>query len=320
MMAMRLGRYEFSYPLALAPMEDVTDIPFRLICKRLGADILYTEFTASEALIRDVKSAFHKISIRDEERPIGIQIFGSKVDSMRKAAEIIESAQPDFIDINAGCWVRNVVARGEGCGLLKDLRNFEKIVQAVVRSVSTPVTVKTRLGWDAEHIVICDVAKIIEAAGAQALTVHCRTRNQGYAGSADWSWLSKIRKVIKIPLVGNGDIKTPDDAKIVFETGCDGIMIGRGAMTNPWIFSQIKHFRRFGEYLAEATFQERVNLCLEHLGSSISFKGQRRGISDFKKYYAGYLRDVPGSKRLRAELMNFNEFEKIYERLQKFLQ
>lgn len=316
---MKLGKYEFSCPLALAPMEDITDVPFRLICKRLGADILFTEFTASEALIRDVKSAFHKIYIHNEERPIGVQIFGSKVDSMKKAAEIIESARPDFIDINAGCWVRNVVARGEGCGLLKDLKNFEKIVEAVVKSVSIPVTVKTRLGWDAENIIICDVARMVEAKGASALTVHCRTRNQGYAGSADWTWLSKIRKVIKIPLIGNGDIKTPDDAKKVFDTGCDSIMIGRGAMTNPWIFSETKHFLSHGEYLDAATFQERIELCLEHLFSSISFKGSRRGISDFKKYYAGYLRDVPGSKRLRAELLKLNDFEQINTRLRSLL-
>jgi len=241
--------------------------------------------------------------------------LGGSADSMQEAARVAETIAPDFIDINGGCWVRNLVNRGEGAGLLRDLKNFEKIVKAVVNATSLPVTVKTRLGWDAENIVILEVAKMIEAAGAQALTVHCRTRTQGYKGQADWSWLPKIRKVIKIPLIGNGDIITPKDAKQVFDAGCDGIMIGRGAVTNPWIFKQTKYFLETGEYLPEATFKDRIELCLEHLKLSMEFKGERRGISDFKKYYAGYLREVPGAKRLRAELIQFNDFKKVEERL-----
>ncbi|MDP8265394.1 MAG: tRNA dihydrouridine synthase DusB [Candidatus Aceula meridiana] len=316
---MKIGKIDIKRPISLAPMEDISDTSFRLICKRLGADILYTEFTSCEALIRNAKTAFHKISIRDEERPIAIQIFGSNPESMREAAKVAESVGPDFIDINAGCWVRNLVNRGEGAGLLKDLKNFEKIVKAVVKATSLPVTVKTRLGWDAENIVILEVAKMVEAAGAKALTVHCRTRTQGYKGVADWSWLPKIRKVIKIPLIGNGDIVTPADAKQVFDSGCDGIMIGRGAISNPWIFQQIKYFLDSGEYLPDATFKERIELCLKHLKFSIDFKGERRGVYDFKKYYAGYLREAPGSKRLRAELMQMKDSKKVEERLRSVI-
>ena len=304
-------------PIALAPMEDVTDTPFRLICKQLGADILYTEFTSSEALIRNVKTAFHKISIRDEERPVGIQIFGSSPESMRKAAQVAEEINPDFIDINAGCWVRNLVARGEGAGLLKDLKKMKEIVKSVVRATKLPVTVKTRLGWDQDNIVILDAAKMIEDAGAKALCVHCRTRTQGYKGKADWSWLPKIRKATSLPLIGNGDIITPDDAKAVFETGCDAIMIGRGAVNNPWLFLQIKHFLKTGDYSPMATLKERIELCIEHLKLSIEFKGDRRGISDFRKHYSGYLREMPGAKKLRAELIQLSDFNTIEERLEK---
>ncbi|MDD3374710.1 MAG: tRNA dihydrouridine synthase DusB [Candidatus Omnitrophica bacterium] len=316
---MKIGKIKIEKPIALAPMEDVTDTPFRLICKRLDADLLYTEFVSSEALIRDVKSAFHKITIRDEERPIGIQIFGSRPLSMQNAAQVVQEARPDFIDINAGCWVRNLVTRGEGAGLLKDLKRFEEIVKTVVKAVKCPVTVKTRLGWDQENIVILEVAKMVEQAGAKALTLHCRTRTQGFKGIADWSWLSKIRKVIKIPLIGNGDILTPEDVKTVFETGCDGVMIGRGAVTNPWIFRQAKYFLKTGEYLPEASFKERIELCIEHLKLSVNFKGECHGVNDFRKHYAGYLRDHPGVVKLRSELVRIKPLQQILDRLQSLL-
>ncbi|HOD12601.1 MAG TPA: tRNA dihydrouridine synthase DusB [Candidatus Omnitrophota bacterium] len=317
---MKIGKIEIHNPVFLAPMEDVSDTPFRLICKRLGADVLVTEFTSSEALIRNVKTAFHKISIRDEERPIGVQIFGSNEETMANAARIAESIRPDFIDINCGCWVRNLVARGEGAGLLKNIPKLERIIKKVVATVTVPVTVKTRLGWDHDNIVILDVAKIVEAQGAKALTVHCRTRSQGYGGNADWSWLEKIRKTISIPLIANGDIKTPEHAKILFEMGCDGIMIGRAAISNPWIFQQTKHFLSTGQHLSEATMQERIDLCIEHLRLSVQFKGKRTGVADFRKHYAGYLSGFPFIARLRAGLIALNDSDEIIRQLTNFKQ
>jgi len=238
---MNIGDIHIEQPIALAPMEDVTDAAFRLICKRLGADIVYTEFTSSEALIRDIPRALSKIQISDEERPIAIQIFGGVEESMEGATQKAESFNPDFIDINCGCWVKKHVGRGEGAALLKDLPHFEKIVRSTVNATKLPVTVKTRLGWDADSIVILDVAKMVEQAGAKALTVHCRTRSQAHRGQADWHWLERIKKVVSIPVIGNGDVTTSEDVKRMFETGCDGVMIGRGAITNPWIFQQAKH-------------------------------------------------------------------------------
>lgn len=318
MAPMQIGNIKVHQPIFLAPMEDVSDTPFRLICKHLGADILVTEFTSSEALVRNVKTAFHKISIRDEERPIGVQIFGSSEETMAQAALVAESIKPDFIDINCGCWVRNLVARGEGAGLLKDIKKLERIIKAVVKKVRLPVTVKTRLGWDHDSIVILDVAKIVEDQGAKALTVHCRTRSQGYNGHADWSWLEKIRQVISIPLIANGDIKTPDHAKTIFEMGCDGIMIGRAAISNPWIFGQIKHFLKTGQHAPDATMRERIDLCIRHLELSIVFKGRKTGITDFRKHYAGYLSGFPFIAKLRAALIALNDADEIVRQLKDF--
>ena len=318
MAAMKIGTMDVQKPVALAPMEDITDTPFRCICKRLGADLLFTEFTSSEALIRDVKSAFHKITIRDEERPIGIQIIGSREDVMAQAAKIAESAHPDFVDINCGCWVRKISMRGEGAGLLKDLKKMERIITAVVKATKLPVTVKTRLGWDAENIVITDVAKMAQDHGVQALTVHCRTKAQAYNGKADWSWLEKIRKAVSLPLIGNGDIMTPDDAKTILDLGCDGVMVGRAAIANPWIFGQIKHFLKTGDHLPDASFKERIDLCLEHLDLSIQFKGKKAGVFDFRKHYAGYLTHFPNVAKLRARLMGLHEPDEIIRELKEF--
>lgn len=315
---MKIGNIHIERPVALAPMEDVTDIPFRLTCKRLGADLLFTEFTSSEALIRDVKSAFKKIEFTEEERPIAIQIFGGVESSMESAVKVVEQARPDFIDINCGCWVKNFALRGEGAGLLRDLPKFEKIVKSTVKATKIPVTVKTRLGWDAKSIVILDVAKMVEQAGAQALTIHCRTREQGHRGSADWSWLEKIKKVIKIPLIGNGDINSPEDAKKMFSTGCDGIMIGRGAIANPFIFRQTHYHLNAGGSLAEPTLEERIDVCIEHLKLSVQHKGQWEGIVSFRKHYSGYLRGLPHVAKLRAELMTLMNIEEIIGRLRLF--
>lgn len=316
---MNIGPLQFDQPIALAPMEDVTDTAFRLICKRLGADIVYTEFTSSEALIRDIPKALEKIQVTDAERPIAIQIFGGVEESMEGATQKAEKFKPDFIDINCGCWVKNHVSRGEGAGLLRDLPHFEKIVTSTVKATKLPVTVKTRLGWDADNIVILDVAKMVEQAGAKALTVHCRTRSQAHKGEADWRWLERIKKVISIPLIGNGDIETPEDVKRMFETGCDGVMVGRGAIMNPWIFSQAKHYLKTGQHLEQPTLKEKIDLCIEHITLAAELKGERNGIIPFRKYYSGYLRGLPDISKLRADLMKLVDLNKIIERLNQFL-
>lgn len=316
---MNIGNIQITNPIALAPMEDVTDTSFRLICKRMGADLLYTEFTSSEALIRGIARAITKIKFTPEERPIAIQLFGGVETSMEGATKVVEKFSPDFIDINCGCWVKNHVARGEGAALLKNLPHFEAVVKSTVKSTNLPVTVKTRLGWDASSIVILDVAKMVEQAGAKALTVHCRTRSQAHQGFADWNWLEKIKKAISIPLIGNGDVTTPEDVKRMFETGCDGVMIGRGAIANPWIFQQAKHFLKTGSHLPDPTIQEKILHCIEHLKLSIQYKGPRDGVITFRKHYVGYLRGLPNIAKLRADLMELLEYDAIINRLNQFL-
>ncbi len=317
---MKIGSIEIDNPLALAPMEDVTDIPFRLIAKRLDADLVYTEFTSSEGIIRQVKRVLDKIEIVDEERPVGIQIFGGVEESMERAAQIAGSHQPDLIDINCGCWVKNHALRGVGAGLLRDLPLFERIVKATVKASQIPVTVKTRLGWDEKNIVILDVAQMVEQCGAKALTLHCRTRSQGHEGRADWSWLTKIKKVIRIPLFGNGDVMTPQDVQAMFQTGCDGVMIGRGALHNPWLFRQAKHYLKTGAFLPPPTVKERIDLCIEHLQLSVQHKGLRLGVIEFRKYYSGYLHGLPNVSRLKNDLMQIIDFQEIIDRLYQFLE
>ena len=316
---MKIARYELDKPLILAPMEDVTDLAFRLVCKKLGADITVTEFTAAEALIRNIKKALHKIEIRDEERPVAIQLFGSRPEAMKEAAAIAETFCPDFIDINCGCWVKNHVARLEGAGLLKDLKLFESVVKATVSGTKLPVTVKTRLGWDEKSIVIMDVAKMIEAAGAKMLTLHCRTRSQAHRGFADWDWLTKVKKTISIPLIGNGDVITPQDVKAMFETGCAGVMIGRGAVANPWIFKQAKHYMATGTLLPEPTLKDKIELCIDHLKASCESKSCRNPVLAFRKHYVGYLKGLPNISKLRSDLMKIETLEDVEARLNAFL-
>jgi tRNA-dihydrouridine synthase B len=318
---MKIGNIELNSPIALAPMEDVTDLPFRVICKRLGADLVYTEFTASEAIIRDIPKALKKIALSDEERPgAAIQLFGGKDSSLAGAAQVAERYNPDFIDINCGCWVKNHVARNEGAGLLRDLPLFEKIVQSTVKATKLPVTVKTRLGWDHNSIVILDVAKMIEQAGAQALTLHCRTRAQAHNGFADWDWLAKVKQVVKIPVLGNGDVTTPEDAAAMLETGCDGVMIGRGAIANPWIFREIKHFLKTGEHLPPPSVEERISVCLEHLKMAVEHELPYNGVIPFRKYYAGYLRGLPNVAAVRSELMQLKDYTAVVDRLHRYVQ
>lgn len=316
---MKIGSIDINKPLCLAPMEDVTQQPFRLICKRLGADIVYTEFTSCEGIIRDIPRIMKKIRIAEKERPVGIQIFGGRPEAMAGAAEAVEQLKPDFIDINCGCWVKNHVARNEGAGLLRDLPLFEKIVRATVKATQLPVTVKTRLGWDEQGIVILDVAKMVEAAGAKALTLHCRTRSQAHSGFADWSWLEKIKKVISIPLIGNGDITCPEDVKAMLETGCDGVMIGRGAIANPWIFKQTKHYLESGEHLQQPGIEERIQICIEHLKLNVQYKGEKYGVQTFRKHYTGYLKGFPNITPVRSELMQYTTIDPVIKRLQEYL-
>ena len=315
---MKIGPIDINKPLCLAPMEDVTELPFRLICKRLGADIVYTEFTSSEGIIRDIPRIMEKIQIAEEERPVAIQIFGGRPEAMTGAAEAIEKLKPDFIDINCGCWVKNHVARNEGAGLLRDLPLFEKIVKATVKGTKLPVTVKTRLGWDDQSIVILDVAKMVEAAGAQALTLHCRTRSQAHSGIADWSWLEKIKKVLHIPVIGNGDITSPEDVQAMLETGCDGVMIGRGAIANPWIFKQTRHYLEYGVHMPEPGIEEKIQLCIEHLKLNVQYKGEQYGVQTFRKHYVGYLKGLPNITPVRSALMQLTALEQVIERLQKY--
>lgn len=317
---MKIGPIDINKPLCLAPMEDVTELPFRLICKRLGADIVYTEFTSSEGIIRDIPRIMEKIQIAEEERPVAIQIFGGRPEAMTGAAEAIEKLKPDFIDVNCGCWVKNHVARNEGAGLLRDLPLFEKIVKATVKGTKLPVTVKTRLGWDEQGIVILDVAKMVEAAGAQALTLHCRTRSQAHSGFADWSWLEKIKKVISIPVIGNGDITCPEDVQAMLETGCDGVMIGRGAIANPWIFKQTKHYLKSGEHMPEPGIEEKIRICIEHLKLNVQYKDEKYGVQTFRKHYVGYLKGLTNIAPVRNELMQYTTLEQVIERLQKYLE
>jgi tRNA-dihydrouridine synthase B len=315
----QLGSLNIEHPIALAPMESVTDTSFRIICKRLGADIVYTEFVNAEGLVRLSEKTKHKMFFSEEERLVGIQIYGGLETSMEGAAKMAEEMQPDFIDINAGCWVKNVVGQGAGAGLLKDIHKMESVVSSVVKSVKLPVTVKTRLGWDDSNIKIVDVAKMVESVGASALTVHCRTRSQAHKGEVDYSWITKIKNAVKIPIIVNGGITSPEIAKYVFEsTGCDGIMVGQGAIQNPWIFKEIKNYISTGEHLISASIDERINILIEHMKLSVQHKGERRGVMEFRKYYSGYLRGFPDVAKFRAELMKFNEIEAILEKLEKY--
>ncbi len=317
--SMKIGPIDIKQPIVLAPMEDVTDIPFRLICRRMGADIVYTEFTSSEAIIREAKRALKKIRVLEEERPVAIQIYGGVEESMQGAAQRVEKLQPDFIDINCGCWVKNHAFRGEGAGLLRDLNQFERIVKATVKGTKLPVTVKTRLGWDDQSIVILDVAKMLEQCGIHALTVHCRTRCQGYQGTADWSWIEKIKKATTLPLIANGDIDSPEKVKQLFDEGCDGVMIGRAAIGNPWFFKQTKYFLQNGEHLPTPSMKERIDVCIEHLKLSAQHRGLPYGVTTFRKYYAGYLKEVPNVAHLRKDLMQYLEPQDVIDRLYQFL-
>ena len=316
-----VGNINIKNAILLAPMEDVTDHSFRLICKKLGADMAYTEFVNSEGLVRSSERTHAKLKISDDERPVGIQIYGGGIESMVGGAKIAGEEKPELIDINAGCWVKDVVNCGAGSALLKDPPYLQKLVKEVVDAVSIPVTVKTRLGWDENNIQILEVAKRIEDAGAKVLTIHCRTRSMGNRGEVDWSWIPKVKNVVNIPVVLNGNVLSAYDVKKAFdETGADGIMIARGAIGNPWIFREAKELLNSGEILSKINAKERIRICLEHLYLSIKSKGERRAVIEHRKFYSGYLKGLHNASKIRSELMLKTELSTIEDILSKYLE
>ncbi len=304
------------FPLLLAPMEDVSDPPFRAVCKDNGADLMYTEFISSEGLIRDAIKSRQKLDIFDYERPIGIQIFGGDEDSLALAAKIVDVTNPDLLDINYGCPVKKVACKGAGAGVLKDIDLMVRLTTAVVKSTSLPVTVKTRLGWDEDTKNIEEVAERLQDCGIKALSIHGRTRSQMYKGEADWSLIAKVKNNarINIPIFGNGDIDSPQKAlEYKNRYGVDGIMIGRAAIGYPWIFREIKHYVTTGELMAPPTLEERLEVCKKHLIKSVEWKGPKVGIFEMRRHYANYLRGLPNIKDFRAKLVTLMLKEEIIE-------
>jgi tRNA-dihydrouridine synthase B len=311
------------FPLLLAPMEDVSDPPFRAVCKEGGADLMYTEFVSSEGLIRDAAKSLQKLDIFEYERPIGIQLFGSDIETMGECSRIATRVSPDLIDINYGCPVKQVACRGAGAALLQDIPKMVKMTEAVVKSTHLPVTVKTRLGWDDSTKNIQEVAERLQDIGIKALTVHGRTRVQMYKGDADWTLIGRIKENsrINIPIFGNGDIDSPEKAlEYRNRFGVDGIMIGRASIGYPWIFNEIKHFMRTGEHLAPPTTAERVRVCRKHLDFSIRWKGERTGIVEMRRHYASYFKGLDSFKPFRmrlVETMSYQEINDILEEIVK---
>lgn len=293
-------------------MEDVSDPPFRALCKQQGADMMYTEFIAAEGLIRDAAKSVHKLDIFDYERPMGIQIFGDKIDVMCAAAAIAEEAGPELVDINFGCPVKKVACKGAGSGALLDIPKMVKMTEEIVKRCTLPVTVKTRLGWDHDSIHIVDIARRLQDVGIKALTIHGRTRQQMYKGEADWSWIAKVKEQqdIHIPIFGNGDIDSPEKAlEYKNRYGVDGIMIGRAAIGYPWIFKEVKHFFATGEKLDPPTIRERVEVCKKHLAFSVEWKGPKEGIFEMRMHYTNYFRGIQNFKPYRQRLVEAGSYE-----------
>ncbi|MTI39077.1 tRNA dihydrouridine synthase DusB [Fulvivirga lutimaris] len=317
----KIGNIEVGeFPLLLAPMEDVSDPPFRAVCKENGADLMYTEFISAEGLIRDAAKSVQKLDIYDYERPIGIQIFGDKIESMREAATIAEAAQPELVDINYGCPVKKVACKGAGAGILLDIPKMQKMTEEIVKQVQLPVTVKTRLGWDDSTIRIVEVAKRLQDVGIQALTIHGRTRQQMYKGEADWTKIAEVKNHpdIHIPIFGNGDIDSPEKAleyKNKYEV--DGIMIGRAAIGYPWIFNEIKHFLETGKKLEEPTLNDRIEVTKKHLDFSVQWKGEKQGLFEMRRHYTNYFRGLPNFKPYRMKLVTLDSHAEIVEVLQE---
>lgn len=308
------------FPILLAPMEDVSDPPFRFVCKQNGADLMYTEFISSEGLIRHAAKSKQKLDIFEYERPIGIQLFGSDIESMREASEIATAAQPDLIDINYGCPVKNVACRGAGAALLQDIPKMVEMTKAVIASTNLPVTVKTRLGWDDDTKNIEDVAERLQDIGIAALTIHGRTRKQLYKGPAQWELIGKVKRNprIQIPIFGNGDVDSPQKALEMRDTfGVDGVMIGRASIGYPWIFREVKHYMLTGELLPPPTIDERVDTCKTHFLKSIEWKGEKTGIFEMRRHYTNYFKGFDNFKPYRTQLVSLESIDDIVATLEE---
>lgn len=313
----KIGNIELGdYPLLLAPMEDVSDPPFRKLCKEQGADMVYTEFISADGLVHEAVNSFKKLEIFDYERPIGIQYFGGQIENMVEAAEIIESKNPDLIDINFGCPVAKVACRLAGAGLLRDIPHMVRLTEAIVKSTKRPVTVKTRLGWDHSSINIMEVAERLQDVGVQALTIHARTRQQMYKGEADWTWIAKVKENprLHMPIFGNGDVDSPQKAlEYRNRFGADGIMIGRASIGYPWIFREIRHYFETGEILPAPDIHERVRAAQQHLSDSLAWKGPKLGVLEMRRHYSAYFKDLPNIKPFRSKLVTLMEPDALFE-------
>ena len=323
-MSVKIGNIDLgNFPLLLAPMEDVSDPPFRALCKKHGVDVMFTEFISSEGLIRDAAKSVQKLDIFEYERPIAIQIFGHDISSMRESTEICEKANPDFIDINYGCPVKKVTCKGAGSGILRDIPKMVNMTKEIVDATDLPVTVKTRLGWDENSKYIVEVAERLQDVGIQAISIHGRTRKQMYKGEADWSLIAAVKENprMHIPVFGNGDVDSPEKAKEKKDIyGVDGIMIGRGAIGYPWIFNEIKHYLKTGEHLAKPTMNERLNLCREHLEFSLRWKGDVLGVGETRRHYTNYFKNISNFKEYRMRLVTANYPQDIFDILNEIEQ
>ncbi len=317
----KIGDVELGdFPLLLAPMEDVSDPPFRALCKEQGCDMMYTEFISVEGLIRDATKSVQKLDIYEEERPIGIQIFGAEIASMRRAAEIVEEAKPEVLDINYGCPVKKVVAKNAGAGILRDVDKMVELTKEIVNATSLPVTVKTRLGWDDTSKYIVEVAERLQDVGVKAISIHGRTRKQMYKGEADWSLIAEVKENprMHIPIFGNGDIDSPEKA-VAYRNkyGVDGVMIGRASIGYPWIFREVKHYIATGELLPPPTIDERVQAARKHLQHSIEWKGERLGVLEMRRHYTNYFRSLRNVKAFRQKLVTEDDPEVIFDILEQ---
>lgn len=304
------------FPLLLAPMEDVSDPPFRALCKEQGADVVFTEFISSEGLIRDAAKSVMKLDIYEKERPVGIQIFGANLDSMLESVEIVEKSGPDMIDINFGCPVKKVVSKGAGAGILKDIDLMVSLTAAMVKHTNLPITIKTRLGWDENSIRIVEVAERLQDAGAKAISIHGRTRAQMYKGSANWAPIAEVKNNprMHIPVFGNGDVDTPEKAMEMRDRyGLDGAMIGRASIGYPWFFREVKHFFATGEHMASPTLEERVDAARRHLQMAIDWKGEKLGVFETRRHYTNYFRGIPHFKEFRTKMVTSDDSASVFE-------